>query len=229
MPVPERIPFAAILAGGRARRMGRDKAGIRLAGVPLIERVLDRVREVAEEVLVVGGPPRLNHRGVPTLPDLFPGANAMGGIATALVHAVRRKGPGTWVLCVPCDTPFLEPALLRELFKRRKGVDVVVPRTSRGWEPLCALYRSTCLDALRRAITAENFRVFAVYTAVRCRAVPEEDLRRVDPGLRSFININRPEDLTGAERQLQYPKPPASSPERDALCAANPKRLSSRR
>jgi molybdopterin-guanine dinucleotide biosynthesis protein A len=205
MTAPDRIPLAAILAGGRATRMGRDKAGIRLGGVPLIERVFDRVRGVAQAVIVVGGLPRLDHRGVPTLPDRYPGANAMGGIATALAHAARTGGDDLWVLCVGCDTPFVETGLLRHLWGQRADADIVVPRTSHGWEPLCALYRTTCLGAFEQAIGDGNLRVFDVYPRVRCQEVPEGELRRVDPDLRSFFNVNRPEDLAAAQQLLVPP------------------------
>lgn len=202
---PNRVPLAAILAGGRATRMGRDKADILLGGVPLIEWVFDRVREVAEEVVVVGGPPRLGHRGVPTLPDRYPGANAVGGIATALAHATETGGDDTWVLCVACDTPFLEPALLWLLAAQRENADIVVPRTAQGWEPLCALYRATCLPGFEQAIAKGNLRVLDAYAQVRCQTVGEEELRRVDPDLRSFFNVNRPGDLALAE-QLVPPR-----------------------
>lgn len=200
MTALNRVPLAAILAGGRATRMGRDKADILLGGTPLIERVFDRVREVAEAVVVIGGPPRMDHRGVPTLPDRYPGANAIGGIATALVQALQLGGPGTWVLCVACDTPFLEPALLRLLAARRENADIVVPRTSQGWEPLCALYRATCLPGFEQAIAQGNLRVLDAYSQVRCETVLEAELRRVDPDLRSFFNVNRPADLALAEQ-----------------------------
>lgn len=207
MTARNRIPLAAILAGGRATRMGRDKADILLGGIPLIERVFDRVREVAEAVVVVGGPQRMDHRGVPTLPDRYPGANAVGGIATALVHALQLEGPKAWVLCVACDTPFLEPALLRLLAARRRNADIVVPRTSQGWEPLCALYRATCLPGFEQAIAKGNLRVLDAYSQVRCQTVLEEELRRVDPDLQSFFNVNRPADLALAEQLVSRTSP----------------------
>lgn len=198
----DHVPLAAILAGGRATRMGRDKADLLLGGIPLIERVFDRVREVAEAVVVVGGPQRMDHRGVPTLPDRYPGANAMGGIATAIAHATETGRDNAWVLCVACDTPFLEPALLRLLAARRENADIVVPRTAQGWEPLCAVYHSTCLPAFEQAIAKGNLRVFDAYAQVHCQTVLEEELRRVDPDLRSFFNVNRPADLALAEKLL---------------------------
>lgn len=213
---PDRIPFAAILAGGRATRMGRDKAVLELEGFPLIEWVLDRVRQAAETVFAVGGPPRLDHLDVPTVPDRFPGANAMGGVATALACAAERAGPEAWVLCVACDTPFLEPRLLLQLFAQRAGADAVVPRTAAGYEPLCALYRVRCLPAFERKIAAGNLCILDVFPAVRSREVPEAELRRTDPGLRSFLNLNRPADLEVALPIVAQCAPPRLR--RNPLC-----------
>jgi len=182
--------------------MGMDKAGLVLEGVTLLERVLARVSAVARRVVVVGGEPRLEHRGIPTLPDLYPGANAMGGIATALRHAADTLGPEVPVLCTACDLPFLEPTLLAQLWEVSAGWDVVVPRVPEGYEPLCALYRATCLGVLEEEIGRGNLRILDVFRRVRTREVPEPELRRFDPELRSFVNLNRPTDLERARRLL---------------------------
>ncbi|GAB4256802.1 MAG: molybdenum cofactor guanylyltransferase [Deferrisomatales bacterium] len=208
----DRVGLAAILAGGRARRMGADKAGLPLAGVPLIEHVWARLVPVAERVITVGGRPWLAARGVEAVADRYPEANSMGGIATALAYAARGgAGEEAWVLAVACDMPFLEPALLHGLWGVREGWDAVVPRVQKGYEPLCALYRSGCLPVFEREIARGNLRVLDIFRAVRTREVPEAELRRWDPELRSFWNINRPEDLERAVRELSAPlKRPAA-------------------
>lgn len=196
------IPLACILAGGRGRRMGADKVSLPLDGVALIERVWSRVAPVAARVAAVGGTPRLEHRGVPTIPDRFPGADALGGIATALEHAAETLGAGVEVLCVACDMPLLEPALLVHLHELSPGWDVVVPRVSAGYEPLCALYRPTCLPRLRDQVARGDLRIWDLFQGVRTREVGEAELRRFDPDLRSFLNVNRPADLEVARRLL---------------------------
>jgi molybdopterin-guanine dinucleotide biosynthesis protein A len=182
--------------------MGMDKAALLLDGVPLLERVLMRVSAVAASVVVVGGAPRLSARGIPTLPDLYPGANAMGGIATALNYAAQSLGPDVPVLCTACDVPFLEPALLAHLWEVSPGWDVVVPRVTEGYEPLCALYRGTCLVAFEEEMARGNLAIRDVFRRVRTREVLEPELRRFDPELRSFVNLNRPTDLEVARRLL---------------------------
>jgi molybdopterin-guanine dinucleotide biosynthesis protein A len=197
------VPLGAILAGGKARRMGFDKAVLPLCGVPLIERVLERVAAVSDRVVVVGGEARLEIHGVETLPDLYPGANAMGGIATALANAASHEGPDAWALCVGCDMPFLEPGLITYLSTLMPGHDVVVPRTGAGREPLCALYRATCLPVFEAEIGRGNLRILDVYKQVKTLEVGEAELRGADPELVSFLNLNRPEDVRVAETLLR--------------------------
>lgn len=199
------IPMAAILAGGKGRRMGADKAVLPLQGMPLIERAWQRVSAVSESVVVVGGEPRLDHRGVETIPDRYPGANAMGGIATALIRAASLVGPEAWALCVACDMPFLEPEVLAYLARWIPNFDIVVPHTGPGYEPLCAIYRATCLPAFDAEIGRGNLRIFDLYDQVRTHVVREEELRKIDPELASFLNLNRPEDLETARRLLGAP------------------------
>ncbi len=196
------IPFAAILAGGKARRMGRDKATIDLAGLPMIEWVWRRVSGLVERTVVVGGGPYLTHRGVPTIPDRYPGANSLGGIATALHHAAAEEGPRAWVLCVACDMPMIRPELVRLLWARRGNARVVVPRIRAGYEPLCALYRADVLDVMERQIARGDLRVTAVFALVETEEVGESDLRRADPELVSFVNLNRPEELRAVRRMV---------------------------
>lgn len=197
-----RIPCAAILAGGQSRRMGTDKVSIPLEGIPLIERVWSRIALVADRIVVVGGAPHLDRLGVPTLADLHPGAGSMGGIATALAHAVAAgEGEGV-VFCVACDMPLLEPSLLLHLYHRSPGWEVVVPRGPAGYEPLCAVYRVTVLSRLEEEISRGNLRIWDLFQRVRTLEVGESELRHYDPELDSFLNVNRPEDLERARRAL---------------------------
>lgn len=197
------IALAAILAGGRGRRMGGDKVLIPLDGKPLLERVWASLAEVAETVVVVGGEPRLDAYGVRTIPDLYPGADSLGGLATGLTYVRETLGPDAWMLGVACDMPFLEPRLLARLAQACGDNDIVVPRTAAGHEPLCSLYRATCLPAMVREIERGNLRIRNLYDQVRMTEVGEEEIRKLDPELRSFLNINRPEDLVTATRLLR--------------------------
>ncbi|MDF1553330.1 MAG: molybdenum cofactor guanylyltransferase [Deferrisomatales bacterium] len=199
--------LAAILCGGRARRMGTDKVALPLGGTPLVERVWQRVAALVDTVVAVGGRPDVEHLGMAVVPDRYPGADSMGGIATALAYAAERFGD-TWVLALACDLPFLEPRLIQHLARLSEGYDVVVPRVSAGYEPLCALYRTTCLPVFEECIRNGQLAIRSIFSRVRTREVPETELRRFDPALHSFINLNRPADLECAHRLLGVKRAP---------------------
>lgn len=179
------------MAGGKSRRMGRDKAWLDLGdGRPIVRRVADVLSSVADEVIVVANDDRYLALGLPVVADRYPGIGPLGGIATALSAASNEA-----VIVVACDMPFLSEDVLRLLIERSADADVVLPRVGGEDEPLHALYTKRCLPAIERAISEGRLRANAFLGDVRVRAISEDDLRVVDPGLRSFINVNTPEEL----------------------------------
>ncbi|PLX40430.1 MAG: hypothetical protein C0609_12070 [Deltaproteobacteria bacterium] len=186
------LDFAAILTGGRATRMGANKSLLPTGGVPLVERVYEAVYPLAGETLCVG-----TDVGLPvvTVPDLFPGADSLGGIATALDYARQKNGEDALVLCVGCDMPLIRRKLLEGLIQRAEGYEVVVPRNPEGYEPLLAIYRASCFSTIASQIESGNLRVRAIFGKLKTREVSGEELAAMDPDGRSFFNVNRPEDL----------------------------------
>lgn len=197
---------AAILAGGLSRRMGTDKARIRLTptGPMLIEAVVAAVRSVAREVFLVANDDRLDFLGLRTVPDAHPGAGSLGGIYSAVAGAGTEH-----CLVVACDMPFLSVPLLRALAAEPRDYDVLAPRITVGenrqgtgdgvYETLHAIYGRGALPAMAAQIAAGRFRIVGFFPQVRVRAMPEAAVRRLDPDLRSFFNVNTPERLIEAQ------------------------------
>lgn len=203
MDVETSIDLGAVLAGGRARRMGGRKADLEIGGMTLVERSYRRISPLCRETVCVGGEDFLKSLGVKTLPDLFPGADSMGAIATALFYALNEYGPESWVLAVGCDMPLISPELVMLLAGKRVGRDVVVPKTAPGFEPLCALYRAGIYPVLETLIFQGNLRLRDVFFRVNAQIVEEDELRLADPGLLSFANVNRKEDLPAIVKILE--------------------------
>ena len=190
-----------IQAGGESRRMGQDKGLVRLAGQSLVARAIQRLSPIADEVLVTTNrPPAYEFLGVPLFPDLIPGRGALGGLYTALSAASQPL-----VAVVACDMPFVNSALLeaeRQALLAAQ-VDIVIPHTGEGLEPFHAIYRrETCLPPIRQAIETDKWRVDSWFSQVKVELFRQEDILRYDPQMLSFWNINTPEDLQKAERQL---------------------------
>lgn len=184
----------AILAGGQSRRMGTDKSFVEVDGVRLIDRVVNAVRALALPVfLVANNPERYRSLGLPIFPDVIPGKGSLGGIYTALY-----RSRSAYTLCVACDMPFLEPALLWYLLEQRDGCDVVVPETGGRLQALHAVYNRSCLLPIAAQLQRDQLAIQRLFANVNTRIVPESALLPYDPLLQSFINLNTPQDLAQA-------------------------------
>jgi molybdopterin-guanine dinucleotide biosynthesis protein A len=178
--------------------MGSDKGLMPFLGQTLIQRVIERLAPLADEVLVTTNHPQdYRFLDVPLFPDLEPGRGALGGLYTALQAASHPL-----VAVVACDMPFAS----RELFAYQRDVlveqalDVVIPSSLEGLEPLHAVYRrETCLPAVQAAMQQKEWKLIAWFPKVRVHILPLEQVTRIDPHPHIFINVNTPADLQRAE------------------------------
>lgn len=183
-----------VLAGGKSRRLGRDKALLSVGDSTLIERVIGIVSQVVDPVMVISNPPeKLKMLRVPVVADLIPNRSALGGIFTGL--SVSRTPQN---LFVACDLPFVSPDLLRLLIDLADGYDVVIPQSEGGYEPLCAVYSKNCLDPIRKQMERGDLRVRAFFPNVKVKVVDQEALQPYDPEEKAFFNINTDEEYRQA-------------------------------
>ncbi len=194
-------PFTlAIIAGGQSRRMGRDKAFVELAGKPLIQHTLDRCADLgqAETILITNQPAAYAHLNLPMYGDAMPGTGALGGIYTALL-----RGQCPILLALACDMPFVNSALLRFMLAQLDAnTDIVVPRVNDYPQGMHAIYRKSCLDAIRQQLQRNRLKIIGFYPAMRVRYLDEADYAAFDPQARSFTNLNTPAELEQARAQL---------------------------
>ncbi len=181
---------AAILAGGVSSRMGRCKALLPFRGRPLVSHVHDAVRSIFGNVfLVTNEPGRFGFLPCAHVPDRVPGKGPISGVDAAL-----RNSRFPHVLVVGCDAPFLSPALLDLLAGRAAGADLVIPSGPRGPEPLCAVYGKEMLSLIEESLSRGDRSLIALVGRLRTREISPEEVAAVDPGYRSFRNINTPEE-----------------------------------
>ena len=189
---------AAILAGGRARRLGgRDKAALQVGPSAILERQLAILRTIVDRILIVANDEmRYAGCGVPVVCDEVPEAGPLGGLYTA----IRAAGtPRT--LVIACDLPFLPATFLSRLITDSHDVDVVLPRSSDGFQPLCATYSDSAGVKLGLQIEAG---VRKVIDAVRgadgllIRELGPAEVAPYDRHGRLFFNVNTPDDYARA-------------------------------
>jgi len=173
---------AAILAGGRATRFGgRDKSALVVGGRTILARQIERLAGVADDVQVVRE-------------DLVPDCGPLGGLHTALIRARHDA-----VFVLACDMPHVTAPLVSFLLSLADGYDVVVPHTERGYHPLCAVYRRTCLPVVTHRLAERQLRMTALFSDVHVREVSGDELDRFGPRDRLLANVNTPAELAGLE------------------------------
>ncbi|MYB41102.1 MAG: molybdenum cofactor guanylyltransferase [Chloroflexi bacterium] len=201
-PAPTR-PSGIILAGGRSRRLGRDKCALKVGGRTLIQRVADTLDEVAGEIIVVhrpGQPPPDVRSRLPLrhVADPFEDAGPLVAIAEGLEAASAPVA-----IAVGCDAPQLEPALLSLLAEwAEAGKPLVAPLREGVPQWLCAAWRCDALPALRERIEAGDRAVHEAAEALEAALLPPEAYAHLDPAGNSFLNVNTPEQLAAAREAL---------------------------
>ena len=185
-----------LLAGGKSRRMGRDKRFLAVGEETLLGRSLAALRSVFQHVLVVvAQDTAAMETDAPVLRDLIPGCGSLGGLYTGLKQASTE-----WVFAAACDMPFLNPDTIRHFVGLKHEGDVLMAKLAHGFQPMHALYHRNCLPVMESLIQAGDFKIhrLADHPSLRVRLVMPEELHLFDPVARSFDNINTPVDLDAA-------------------------------
>jgi molybdenum cofactor guanylyltransferase len=202
-----------VLAGGRSLRMGRDKAAVALAGRPLLEHMLEKLRAVGLRARVAGLRAPVPGIASDVLndahPDMHPGCGPLSGMETALT-----KSEAPLVLIVGVDLPLLETEFLAWMLRRAATTRAMgtVPRVGGKPQPLCAVYRRELLDGVTGALEAGDYKMMiAVERAAAGGRLDYFDAERVAAtgAWRStrathwqFMNCNTPEELALAASVL---------------------------
>jgi molybdopterin-guanine dinucleotide biosynthesis protein A len=191
-----------VQAGGASRRMGQDKALMPFLGRPLIQRVVDRLAPIADEMIVTTNSPDDYHfLGLLLFPDLRPGRGALGGLYTALSSATREA-----VAVVACDMPFASASLIEAANRLlvEEEADVVIPNSGDGLEPLHAVYRcKTCIPAIEAAINADQWKLISWFPQVKVHILQPDEIKLYDPSRLAFWNLNTPEEFAEAEKMAK--------------------------
>jgi molybdopterin-guanine dinucleotide biosynthesis protein A len=204
---------AFVLAGGLSTRMGRDKALLEIGGRPLVEHMLELLRDVGLSPRICGSRPELA-RFAEVVPDNFPQCGPLGGIEAALAISDSDLN-----FFVPVDAPELPRGFLLWLMERaeRSQAAATIPHFGGRLQPLCAVYNRRLLNGLGQSLTAGNYKVIAAVretAAMVGEAVDEFNVESVAPTLRpGDWSSNRP--LASWFRNVNTPE------EYEALCAAS--------
>lgn len=197
---------AIILAGGKGKRMGyREKALMALNGKPLITYVVRSLEKVVDDIIISVRDKAQEELLVPVLPgytyvyDAYENTGPLSGILSGLL--VCRD---EFCFIAACDMPFINENVVNMLFRMSENYDAAIPRWEDGsLEPLHAVYRcKPMIVETKRAIRNAEKIILAPVHRMKVNYVEIEDIRKIDADLRTFINVNTPEDLNNVYKKL---------------------------
>jgi molybdopterin-guanine dinucleotide biosynthesis protein A len=187
-----------ILAGGLNRRMeGKNKALLSMGDQSIIGRQIELFENLFEQVILVSNQPlEFDYWDCLIVSDLLTVRSSLTGIHAGLFYTRSSHA-----FIAACDMPFLKPEMIRLILQELDPKwDVVVPVTKEGYQPLCALYSKRCLKIIEGQVRQGDMKISRLYSKVKLKKIPEESLRKVDPELISFFNINTQEDWTLSQK-----------------------------
>jgi molybdenum cofactor guanylyltransferase len=188
-----------VVAGGRSRRFGAEKALAELQGRPLLDHALDRLAASCRQVGVNApagseAAALAQARNLPLIADApSAAAGPLAGVLAGLLWAQAQGAEG--LITLPCDTPLLPTDLLARLKEVAAGRACAVARTPDGVQSLCAVWNLALLEDLRRALAKDHPPIHSFLEAHDCAFVDYPDAS-------GFLNVNTPQDLAEAERRL---------------------------
>ena len=199
---------AIVLAGGSSSRFGEDKGVVKLAGKPLISHVVDAVRGIVDETIVVTSSAERVAKYKQLVPSCVKFVLDTRESKGPLIGALTGFGVanGAYALVMPFDTPFMSRDIVSLLFELCVGRSAVIPRWPNGQiEPLHSVYQvALALAAAEAAVAEGRLDMRGMIERLRgVRFVSTLAIQEFDPELKSFFNINTLLDLKRAAVMLR--------------------------
>lgn len=181
-----------ILAGGENIRMATNKAFLKIGEEPLIERILFIFKGLFDDIIIVTNQPELYiSYDITLVGDLIKNKGPIAGIYSGLLNSKNN-----YSFIVACDMPYLNRQLISFMMGLVDGdTDIVAPRFRGLVEPLHSIYSKSCLNVIERHLNYDNRSLRDLFKECKVRYIEEEEIVSIDPEMKSFININTPEEF----------------------------------
>jgi molybdopterin-guanine dinucleotide biosynthesis protein A len=186
-----------ILAGGKNSRLpGKKKTFRKIGDATILESIFKVFSNLFKEVIIVVNDPKdYADCDMTVVTDIIPSQCALAGLHAGLFYA---SYPHAYVAA--CDTPFVKEKVIEHIVNQiEPGLDVVIPRTDDGLEPLSAVYSKECIPLIEKNLEKNIFMIKKFYRKKRVKEIPVEQLKAIDPDMQFIFNINTPEDLKKAK------------------------------
>lgn len=174
-----------ILAGGKNSRMGSDKGMLEVEGKKIVDRIIDVMKPLVHEIIIISNGENYNNLGYPVYKDLIKDCGPMGGIYTALNHSKTDK-----ILVSSCDMPFISESILKPLVDEADNADIVLPRHSENnLEPLCAVYSKSCFSKFADLLKRGDWKMKDALKYFKLKKIPFPESENPE---HYFLNVNTP-------------------------------------
>ena len=191
-----------LLAGGKSRRLGRDKAQELIGGRRIIDRVLDTLKPITNsQTVVVDRCERIEELNIGTqisyVVDSYNNSGSLGGLYSGL-----EQSPTPWSLLVACDMPFLSSRLFEFMVSKisSANLDVVIPRFEGRLQTTHALYNKSCLEHIEARLKDGLFKMDGYFNNVNVCEISQDEILGIEGSEYSFFNVNTADDLELALR-----------------------------
>lgn len=189
---------SVILAGGKSKRFGKNKAFLKIGGRILIDQIVEKMGRLSNEIIIVTNilkkfdylPKKFDYLNVKLIKDIIKYKGSLGGIYSGILFAKNNS-----IFVVACDMPFLNIPLLKYIISFFQDYDVVIPKINNFFEPLHAIYSKKCIKPIKRLIDENNLKIIDFFKDVNVKFVKKNEIEKFDPDFLSIFNINTLEDL----------------------------------
>lgn len=185
-----------VLAGGKSRRMGTNKSFVSLAGKPMLEIIIEKLKGIFSlpPILVTNSPELYSYLKLEMREDIIKDQGPLGGI-----HAGLSNSSSEYNFVFGCDMPFLNPGLISYMVEQIGEEDLIIPRHGTCLEPLHAIYSKGCLNSIEKALSLGALKIQSFFPAVKIRYIERNEIEEFEPQLKCFSNINTQQDLENAQ------------------------------
>jgi molybdopterin-guanine dinucleotide biosynthesis protein A len=181
---------AIILAGGKSSRMNyQNKSFLKLKNKTFIEKILDELDLYDEKIIISNKPEEYLNLDVKVVKDIIPQCGPLSGVHSGLINAKYE-----YSLVVACDMPFINKEFVKNILTFATGYDAVIPISNGYIQPLCGVYKKTCLPVIEKNLKKNNHKIREIFKDLNVRYLKDEEINKLSNSEYVFININNPKE-----------------------------------
>lgn len=180
---------AIILAGGKSSRMGQDKGLMLLNNKPMIVHLLNTVKTITNDIIIVSNNAEYAQFGFDVKEDLIKNAGPLAGIYTGLTFSKHNKN-----IVLSCDVPFVSQKLLHFLIENSVNADVTIPINAEKTHQVIGVYDKSCINIFKDELQHNQLKIKSALNKVTLNVVDANAFSS-----KEFLNINTPIELNEAQ------------------------------